>query len=410
MKNWNNQITAFGFAGIILAMAIWGLIVPDQAFSQEENRELQKLPRPTMATVLSGAFTKEFEGYTTDQFPSRAAWMGIKSRVDRAIGKQDNGQVYFGSDETLFPIDRVDERQKQANLMFLSRFLTSLRANYPQVRSSVLIAPTSTEILKSQLPKYAPVPEEEALINEVQKTVARLNQGLKDQERTNTAEEPEAGSWGSEELTVFTNPLETLRRHETEGVYYRTDHHWTTFGSYLAYRAWAQDQGLAPAAKESFEVRTVSDDFYGTSQSKTGMNGISPDSIEAYVSEGQKQCRVTIHDTPKNGGVRTMDSLYDPEFLETKDQYSYFLGGNHPETVIDTGVRNGKTLLLIKDSYAHCFAPFLTEHFQRIVMVDLRYFKGGLASVMEKEKVTDVMFLCNVIQFCSDRNLAYLRF
>lgn len=339
MKNWNNQITAFGFAGIILAMTIWGLIVPDRAFSQEENRELQKLPRPAVTEVLSGAFTKAFEGYTTDQFPSRAAWMGIKSRADLAIGKQDNGQVYFGSDETLFPIDRVDERQKQANLMFLSRFLTSLRTNYPQVRSSVLIAPTSTEILQSRLPKYAPVPEEEALIIEVQKTVAKLNQDFHSNAGT-----PETDSGGSEELTVFTNPLETLRRHGTEGVYYRTDHHWTTFGAYLAYRTWAQDQGLKPAAKESFEVRTVSDNFYGTSQSKTGMTDIQPDTIEAYVSEGQNQCRVTIHDTPKNGGVRTMGSLYDPEFLETKDQYSYFLGGNHPETVIDTGVENGKTL------------------------------------------------------------------
>ncbi len=393
MKNRNNRMTAFGFAGVIALMALWGGIASDQPFSQEENRALQRLPKPSAAAVLSGQFTREFELYTTDQFPARSLWMSVKSRSDLALGKKDNGQVYFGSEETLFPIDQVDSRQKQANLLFLSRFLTSLRTNYPQVQSSVLIAPTSTEVLRSRLPKHAPVPDEEELIGEIEKTVGALNQKT-----------------GSAQVTIFTNPLETLRRHGEEGVYYRTDHHWTTFGAYLAYRAWAQDQGLKPTPKESFEIRTVSQDFYGTSQSKTGMNSLSPDPIEAYVSDRQGQCRITIYDTPQNGGVRTMDSLYDPQFLKEKDQYAYFLGGNHPRTVIDTGVRNGRTLLLVKDSYAHCFVPFLTEHFQRIVMVDLRYFKGGLASLMEEDQVTDVMLLYNVVQFCSDRNLAYLRF
>ena len=53
-------------------------------------------------------------------------------------------------------------------------------------------------------------------------------------------------------------------------------------------------------------------------------------------------------------------SLYAAEKLKTRDKYGMFLNGNHPLTEIRTMASTGRKLLLIKDSYANCFVPFLT--------------------------------------------------
>lgn len=44
-------------------------------------------------------------------------------------------------------------------------------------------------------------------------------------------------------------------------LYYKTDHHWTSYGAYTAYQAWAASMGLLPYRPEDFEVQTVDTDF-----------------------------------------------------------------------------------------------------------------------------------------------------
>ena len=118
---------------------------------------------------------------------------------------------------------------------------------------------------------------------------------------------------------------------------------------------------------------------------------------------------------------RTMESIYDESFLAKKDQYSYFLSGNNPVTVIEKAVdekkrteetgsnpESVKNLLIIKDSYANCFIPFLTADFDRIVAVDLRYFRKSPDELIEKYKITDVLILYNILNFAADKNLIYL--
>ena len=107
-----------------------------------------------------------------------------------------------------------------------------------------------------------------------------------------------------------------------------------------------------------------------------------------------------------DGGKTVRESLYDPSYLEGRDKYAYFLGGNHPLTEITTSVRNGRHLLVIKDSYAHALVPFLTAHYETIDMVDLRYFKEDLAAWMGDRGITDVLVLYNASTFASDRQLA----
>ena len=101
----------------------------------------------------------------------------------------------------------------------------------------------------------------------------------------------------------------------------------------------------------------------------------------------------------------TADSLYAPEYLETKNQYGFFLNDNHAFIEIHTGYNAGKTLFVIKDSYANSMIPLLTAHYETIYVVDLRYFNGKLFQLMEQyepEQGMDVLVLYDCIHFLED--------
>ena len=107
----------------------------------------------------------------------------------------------------------------------------------------------------------------------------------------------------------------------------------------------------------------------------------------------------------KQDGSKEKDGLYDMDRLKQKDKYTVFLGGNNPYVKIHTSIKNGKTLLVMKDSFAHCMVPFLTNHYEKIILLDYRYFNKSTKRLMKEEKVTDILILYNVYNFISDTNL-----
>ena len=160
-----------------------------------------------------------------------------------------------------------------------------------------------------------------------------------------------------------------------------------------------------PHDLQDYEIRTVSYSFLGTTYSKANLSSISPDSIQTF----------TLFHAPKpsmqvNTGkeIKYFDSLYDESYLSKKDQYSYFLSSNNPLVSIETGVKNGKTLLVLKDSFANAFLPFLTEEYERILVVDPRYQRSGILDMLQQETITDILVLYNIVNFANDTNLISL--
>ena len=99
-------------------------------------------------------------------------------------------------------------------------------------------------------------------------------------------------------------------------------------------------------------------------------------------------------------------SLFDVSKLSAKNKYEVFMRGNHPLVKIKTAARNQKSLLVIKDSYANCFIPFLTAHFSRITVVDPRYYYEDLYELIDSEDISHVLYLYNANTFFEDRFLA----
>ena len=196
---------------------------------------------------------------------------------------------------------------------------------------------------------------------------------------------------------------EMLREHREESLYYRTDHHWTTLGARYAYQSAAGQMGLPGAENgEEKKLYPVSDSFQGTLAARSGYR-VPDDTIEVYWPDQEEELVVTyVQEQTKSA------SLYAAEKLKTRDKYGMFLNGNHPLTEIRTMASTGRKLLLIKDSYANCFVPFLTGDFEEIVLVDPRYYYDSAEKLMKQYGFTDVLFLYNLNTFLEDDVLHYV--
>lgn len=111
---------------------------------------------------------------------------------------------------------------------------------------------------------------------------------------------------------------------------------------------------------------------------------------------------------------KTLTTMFDSSYLEKKDKYSYFLGGVHALMTLHSELppkkADKKKLLVIKDSYAHSFLPFLTQHVEDIHVIDIRYYNGNISDYMEANGIEDVLLLFNTTTFIAERNLLKLKY
>lgn len=188
-----------------------------------------------------------------------------------------------------------------------------------------------------------------------------------------------------------------LLAHKEEEMYYRTDHHWKTLAAFYVHQAWAWERGYGFQTLEDYEIQTVTDSFQGTIQSKLGIQ-TAGDTIELFLPRKEISYVVEKNDS-------TEESLYDYGALDTKDQYAVFFGGNAPFLRIRTEADQKRRILVIKDSYANCFLPFMLGEFQEIDVLDLRYTNESLEERIQEGGYTDILILYHVSGFAEDMSI-----
>ncbi|MFI3251039.1 MAG: DHHW family protein [Eubacteriales bacterium] len=354
-----------GFLGGIMAL---NLITPDQIKSHNENRQLAQMPELTTETIMDGSFMTKFETYVNDQFVGRDMWVALKTNTEWLLGKKENNDVFFASEDTL--INRVNtpdptEIEEKAN------YVNTLTEKI-DLPIYVGIIPTSAEIWQDRLPNQATTADEEEIINHF---YANLN----------------------DDLTTLPL-LETLTAQADQEIYYRTDHHWTSLGAYHGYTAIAQGMGLKAPPLDSYTPNVVSTNFNGTIFSTSGVRWATPDTITTYVPEDGIEVTTNFKGTPEEG------TLYVEPYLSEKDQYSFFLGGNQPQCIIKTENVDAPSILVIRDSYADSLAPFLTENFSEIHLLDLRYFNAGVSTYLQMYPLDQVLVLYSITNLINDNN------
>lgn len=380
------------FSAVLLALPIATIAMPKQVKSENENRTLAKFPTlvdeykwekaETVGDYFSAfkwkylndrtgkAFKDDFETYFCDHIVGRESWVKVCNKLQTLAGKQEINGVYTKNGQMIQTFKDYDKQGVDEALAAINLF-AERHADMPV---SIMIAPTAQEFLNAQIPGYMGLSSEKAFIESVYGKLSNIS---------------------TIDCTSY------LSGHSDEYIYYRTDHHWTSLGAYYAYTAAANTMGYTPYGLSAFNIETASNSFKGTLYSSTLNESITNDVIEYYhLKDGDHVVKLST--TDDNGKQIENDSLYFREYLEVKDKYSSFTGSNSPVVTIETDVDNGKSLLLIKDSYAHSLVPFLANHYSKITMVDLRYINTDLNYVVDIDSYSRTMFMYNAITFADD--------
>ena len=98
--------------------------------------------------------------------------------------------------------------------------------------------------------------------------------------------------------------------------------------------------------------------------------------------------------------------IYNPEALASYDKYAFFLHGNNGYSRIK-GSGEGK-ILLIKDSFANCFVPFLTESYETTDVIDLRNYQYSPDSLIDSEKYDEILILYGLQTLFTDTSIINL--
>ena len=363
-------LNAAFFFGALALLSLTTVFLPKSDYSELENRYLASPPRLSASAWFSGGYASSLSEYSREHFALRPRWISLRTGLERLSGHNEVNGVYF-SDGRLFEVmNPVDYSHVDRSVSAINSFAESLSG-----RLSVMIVPTSSQIYSDRLPDYSPEQPQRRMINYVYNAL--------------------------DESIQIIDVYDALYRARDDYIYYRTDHHWTTYGAYIAYSACVRRLGYSPVGLDRINVEHASHSFLGTYYSKVITDDVDPDTVDIYTSGGAAVTSVRI--TSASGAVTERDSMFFREYLEKKDKYLCFLGENVPLIEIES-TAGGGSILVIKDSYANCFVPFLTKHFSNVTVVDLRYMMklGDYANASEFDRV---LILYNASTFAADANI-----
>lgn len=370
-----NKIFFIVFMLIWIILIIFNFVFPKKNFSEQENRNLASFPKFSFEKLLSGQYQEELDTYINDHFIFRDIWIKIKSTQETLLGKTENNNVYVGKDGYLF--EKFDYGETEIrNLQTISQTVNKFADNL-DIPVYFLLAPNSIYINREKLPEYAQTYNQEIIINNFYNN---LNDKI-----------------------VTINVIPTIEENKNEYLYFKTDHHMTSDGAYLLYREFNNTKEIETQSLSRYNKKIVSNSFLGTFDSKAQMVNQEADTIAIYQNENNTNLKEVVYDN------ETTKSIYNEEYLNQKDKYSYFLNGNNAKVVVKTNVENNKKLLVIKDSYAHIMAQFLCNEYEEIHFVDPRYYKMPLSEYIENENIDEALFLYNVSNLVTDVGIRTIR-
>ncbi len=365
------------FIFLLVGFSVLNLFWPKRDMSELENRKLAQFPAFSVKALLNGTWFGDLSEYVQDQVAFRDGLIDLESAFNNLVfAKTEEGGILLGKDGWMFTklFDISDSTQKQLDKNLQA--VTSFASRHPG-KVTFLLAPSASVIYPEMLPAGAPMVDENAMLDDIFAQVSSAADVI-------------------DMRPVFTQQKEQY-------LYYKTDHHWTTQGAYLAYEQFCQLKGLSPFDTNAYQAESVPG-FYGTHYSATRRWNVQPDTITYYPLDNP----MTIFDIGAETEYtpRTTESMINTEKFGTRDKYAAFLDGNNGYSVIEG---NGEgSILVVKDSYANCFVPFLTANYEKIGVVDLRNFSYGLDSTIESEGYDQILILYNFQTFIADNRVVYM--
>ncbi len=366
-------LPGFVFILFLAAMGIMYVLLPKQEYSPLEKRYLSGFPEFSFESLLEGDYTQGIEDFLADNTPLRAGFVGINSYYNLAIGNNGANGVYLGKNGMLIE-KPVDERNNlERNIERIKTF-----AENESIPVNMLVVPSKGFIYDDNLPFNSLKYKDKEYFEYIENTLG--------------------------DKVNFINILDKFNSQaEKEKLFYNTDHHWTSAGAYLGYENICEAMGIKTKEKTDFDIESYPD-FYGTSYSTSAYYLTPRESIEVWRDKKTGGgASVEIIEGSKSDKY---DNMFFNDNLKTDDKYTVYLDGNHSMVKIHNPAANSnKKLLLIKDSFAHCLAPFLSYNYSDIVMIDLRYYKLSVDELIKEENCDDILFVYGIDNICTSTDI-----
>ena len=292
---------------------------------------------------------------------------GSLVKPKNAVTVSDDTQVIVHSDTYLLEIgDRLMEQYGNAyqKMAVYAEDLNKLKTQLPDAKVYCLMAPTAVEF-------YAP---------------AKYNSGM-------SKSQYEGISYIYERLDGIT-PVDAyteIAAHTDEYLYFRSDHHWTQRGAYYAYLAFAKSAEFTPVNKDDLQTGRLSP-FLGSlyKENKTAALENNPDYVEYFMPLVNTTATASERDA-------AMTDSYSIKVINTEitssNKYLAFVGGDHGVVKITTDAQSERSIVVIKESYANAFVPWLCANYRTIYVLDPRQLTVNLSDFVKTNSIGEVLFL-----------------
>lgn len=361
------KINSIIISAIVIFFTAAFIFMPKSNFSENENRSLADFPEFDIEEVLGGDYMSDVTEYLSDHFPYRDKFVSAKNDFEIEVLKSKYvNNIYIGKDGYF-----IEDYTKPENSDKIINNLNKFQDNI-NVKADFMLVPTQISIYEDKLPEFAsPVSQ----LKTIDKYYSELNMNC---------------------IDVYDI---LMANKDNEKLYYRLDHHWTTDGAYYAYVQYCGEKGFAPVSRDEYAVEEINN-FKGTIYSKLNYDN-------AYTYDGEV---INVYNKDFDlevsyDGVES-NSLYNMDYAYKKDKYSLFLNNiNSFIEITNKDIKEERSLVIVKDSYANSMVPFLVNHYSKIYVFDSRSYKGAISEFVNNNNVDDVLVLYNVNTIDSDTGI-----
>ncbi|MDR2157336.1 MAG: hypothetical protein LBO81_06110 [Clostridiales Family XIII bacterium] len=426
------KIAAFAFWGVLALTGLISFLAEKPTVSDIENRPLEKPPKVSAAAFADGQLTVDFSLYYSDTFPLRE-WMieqaaflrglrGVKGeddviiRLDAGASEGRDGNVEEDPGADAGTNDGQTADAILAGTAFArvigGDFIPDRRVTEPlpdmdgERKGGVLMVGTTVLELygfnEASNAAYADIVgafgerHKDTIATSVMVAPTNVEFKIPDRYREMTDSQYEAISFIYNRLPAAVNKVwvyNTLAAHSDEDIYFRTDHHWTGLGAYYAYCEYARSKKLSVAPLESYgQVRH--EGFLGSLYNSMGGNSLlkeNPDYLIAY--RPRIGYTMTGYEGSDMSGAMPLHFAQEPQEIPGSNKYLAYAAGDLPYVSIVTENKNGRRLLVIKESFANAMLPFLAENYEEIHVIDFRYYKGDVEAFVQAHAINEALFL-----------------
>lgn len=426
-------------SGVVVVLAVVLLLAPRSTISYEENRVLAEKPKFSLTSLLDGSYTSGWSEYYNDTVPFRSKLKKTISAMMQWTGVQsEEDTVFFGN------VSQVKKKTTTPVATTESVETTVAVAAAGNDETNTEPAVTTTVVTTTEDPNDEPAAEiGEGIILDHKRAVCVYGGSFsvgQDYAETLNAYQQDLGSdvqvyslvaptavsyYLPEEYANYTasetenidninsylngvKPVDVynaLKPHTAEAIYARTDHHWLPLGAYYAAEAFAKVADVPFASLSDYDTATKKDyvgSMYTYTESAVLLD--NPEEFTYYIPKNKY--KTTYYSTsftdPTEG-----DLLMNLDGYDNSMYYLVFMGGDDKITHVETDCKNGRTLVIFKDSYGNALVPCLTSSFENIYVCDMRYFELNAIDFCKQVGCTDLLFAMNTFS-ATGGNESYL--